>query len=276
MKSLQIYRLTPVLFLTLTVFFTACDGLTGTDPDEPNAPALEESAALRTAQIQEEPVVRDSENLGQAPRSFTIGDVAPDLSDKPVDFSASVVGKNAHSITVQIAARANDGNTYFVFRLIEGQAPVPLLYIKGSSLQTVTETLPRDNADRWVEYSIQDDGGSVVVDRIRITLPRTNPQSDRLLDFSASVVTESFRSITVRFAVRAADNDLYYVLRQIEGQAPVLVRYFIGSSLPTVTETLAKDEVDRWVEYWIVDDGGAEVTARIRFQMPRAQAQALP
>ena len=38
MTTLQIHRLAPVLFLTLTVLFTACNSLTGIDPDEPNAP----------------------------------------------------------------------------------------------------------------------------------------------------------------------------------------------------------------------------------------------
>ena len=59
MTTFQIHRLTPVLFLTLTVLFTACNSLTGIDPDEPNAPALEANAALRTAQIQTEPLVRE-------------------------------------------------------------------------------------------------------------------------------------------------------------------------------------------------------------------------
>lgn len=186
MKTLQIHRLTPVLFLTLMALFTACNGLTGIDPDATTAPALDARTALRTAQIQDEPVVR---KIPEFP-----GFTPPDEIQDETPFSFKV----------------------------RGAAPV---------------------------------------------------LDERRVELGAAVVAESFRSITVRFSAHAEGNNLYYVLRQIEGQAPVLVRYFNGSSLPTVTETLAKDDADRWVEYWITDDGGAEITARIRFDLP---ARALP
>ncbi|MCH8962704.1 MAG: hypothetical protein IH820_15650 [Bacteroidetes bacterium] len=99
------------------------------------------------------------------------------------------------------------------------------------------------------------------------------------VDFSAFLIVETPHSITVRLSARVDDSNQYYVVRQMEGQAPVLVHYFNGSALfdgfalPAVEQTLTKDNTDRWVEYWIEDDGGSVVSARIRFGIP---AQALP
>ncbi len=105
-----------------------------------------------------------------------------------------------------------------------------------------------------------------------------DPAKEPEVDLSASLVKETFRTITVQIAARANDSNLYYVLRQHEGQAPVLLRYFNGSalfngsSLPPMTDTLTKGNADRMVEYFIVDDGGTVVSTRFPFKVPRTQA----
>jgi len=181
MKTLTIHHLTPTLALSTMLLVSACNGLTGIDPDESLTP--DAISAQRTLQVQEEPVARE------------IPDFATPHDEPPL------------------------------------REPQPLR--KQYEARVV---------------------------------------NDVLIELSATCITETSQAITVRIGARAQDRNLYYVLRQVEGEAPALVRFFNGTS-PAVTETLSKDITDRVVEYWIVDDGGAEMTNRIRFKM---LARALP
>jgi hypothetical protein len=177
MKTSTIHRLTPLLALTLTVLLSACNDLTGIDPNESLAPEV--STAQRTVQINDEPVAREiqpefapqDETPARKPHPLKTQYGERIVNKNRVAFSAAVVAESGRAVTLRIAVEAQDGNRYSVLRQVEGEAPRLALYFTGSSLPMITETLAKETSERSVAYWVEDDGGAEMTDRIRFAMP---------------------------------------------------------------------------------------------------------